>query len=169
MKPLPPPNFNPAGIVRSAAILTDPPPFISAQRAKRVTGRKAQGKRYERKGHQHFAQLAKASGAQYLQGPWFRFESQTGGIRWCQPDALVLKAQDVTILEFKYQHTFDAWWQMFELYAPVVKFLFPTLRIAHCEVVKWYDPSTYCEPKAILAADPLRVSPDQFHVHIWRA
>lgn len=172
MRPLPPPNFCPAGKVLSAAIFAEPPPFIQAQRLKKVRGRKAEGKRYEAKAHKHFTEIAQRANRKYIAGPWIRFEAAGQGIRWCQPDALILpngQSNLCTIIEYKYQHVFDAWYQLFELYKPVVQFLFPTLQIGCCEVVKWFDPATFCDPQARLAEDPMNLANSgSFHVHIWR-
>jgi hypothetical protein len=75
----------------------------------------------------------------------------------------------VTILEFKYQHTSDAWHQLTRLYLPVLSQLFPRKlwRFALCEVVKWYDPATVFPCPVTLAKDPLLLRPGQFGVHIW--
>ncbi len=56
-------------------------------------------------------------------GPWFRFTSAAAPSvwRWCQPDVLVTSsAGALTVLEVKLTLEARAWWQVVELYAPVV-------------------------------------------------
>jgi hypothetical protein len=91
-------------------------------------------------------------------------------MRWCQPDALILQPRDglLTIVEVKYQHTPDAWWQLRELYLPVVSLAFgPDWRIAMLEVVKWYDPHVSFPETPLLTPDPLRPPHGRIGVHIW--
>lgn len=157
-----PQGFKPAGRVLSANFCQPP-----ALRKKRYTGRRLEGVRYERKVH---AYLEDFYGERYLPSPWLRFF--TGGAwRWCQPDALLLDLARgiITIVEVKYQHTSDAWWQVRQLYEPVLRQMFPadlwTFEV--CEVVKWYDPAVVFPEKTVLAQE-VCMSHSAFKIHIYR-
>jgi len=72
----------------------------------------------------------------------FASSSSTSPPRFCQPDALLIDVYSgrVVIVEVKYQHTTDAWWQLLALYVPVVRRLFgPAWEVACCEIVRWCD------------------------------
>ncbi len=161
---LPPPSasFHPAGRVLAANFCTPP-----ALRKKRYTGRRLQGVQYEKKVH---AYLEGFYGERYIPNPWIRFFTE-GKWRWCQPDALLLdpRAGRITIVEVKYQHTSDAWWQVRRLYQPVLEVMFPAHLWAFdaCEVVKWYDPATLFPEKTVLAQE-VGMKHSAFKVHIWR-
>lgn len=155
-------SFRPAGKVLSAKLSLPP-----ALRQKRYTGRRLAGVQYERKVQVH---LEGIYGPRYLAGPWLQF--YTGGAwRWCQPDGLLLDPVRgrITIVEVKYQHTSDAWWQVRGLYEPVLRVIFPASLWSFdaCEVVKWYDPATLFPEKTVLAQDVGMEHPS-FKVHICR-
>ena len=159
-----PRGFRPALVVDWAHPSDAPPAFLL--RPRRYTGRRGQGVRYERKVHEYLAQLA---GPAYLPSQWFRF-GVAGEARWCQTDGLILDARKglATILEIKYQHTPDAWFQLRELYEPVVRFCLGNhwdLRLV--EVVKWYDPTTFFPERIAMCADPLSPPSGRVGVHIW--
>lgn len=91
-------------------------------------------------------------------------------MRWCQTDGLLIQPQGglITIVEIKYQHTPDAWFQLRELYEPVVRRAFgPAWEVALLEVVKWYDPSTFFPERHLMCADPLHPPIGSIGVHIW--
>lgn len=167
-EPLPPPapeGFRPAGRVLSASF--SHPPTI---RRKRYTGRRLEGVRYEKKVQ---AYLQSLYGDKYLASPWLRFFPGEIGARWrwCQPDGILLDPVHgrLTIVEVKYQHTSDAWWQVKHLYAPVLRAMFPEhlWELDYCEVVKWYDPATPFPEKTVLAQE-ISMRHPAFKVHIWR-
>lgn len=144
------------------------PPFIAQGR--RPTGRRWQGIKYERRVQEW---LGQELGPEYLASPWIRFRLKgEGRLQWCQPDGLHIDAQrgQITIVEVKYQHCADAWYQMNLLYAPVLATLFPApnWRLATCEVVKWFDcaVSTPVQPK--LRDDPRKARPGEFAVFILK-
>jgi len=155
-------SFKPAGHVL-AANFANPP----ALRKKRYTGRRLQGVRYEARVHDYLGSLY---GDRYISNPWLRFFSE-GVWRWCQPDALLLDPARgrITIVEVKYQHTSDAWWQVRHLYQPVLEAMFPPRlwTFDACEVVKWYDPATLFPERTVLAQD-IGMKHSHFKVHIWR-
>ena len=160
----PPKRFQPVSEVTWATLSDETPQF--AQNRKRARGRKRTGIVYEKKGHEFFTEKF---GNAYLPGPWIRF-NDAGKMRWCQPDALVFSPFEsrITILEFKYQHTSDAWWQLTKLYRPVVQRLFPEWQLRICEVVKWYDCDRVFPEPVRLVPDFDRLTASDFGVHIWK-
>lgn len=150
--------------VVSARILAHRPPFIPQTRA---TGAKARGVSYERKVLDKLEILAMARGLEYYRSPWFEFHDSTGR-RWCQPDAILLSEDTAIIAEVKYQHTADAWFQLWEIYRPVVGTAFPGRTLRCVEIVKWYDPNTYFPQAVDLTDDPLKIPHEnRTAVHIW--
>jgi len=164
----PPKRFRPAGTILWARPSPTAPPF--ARGKMRRVGRRAQGMKYEKRGHEYFQGLY---GDFYISNPWFVFqEEETPAPRWCQPDALLFNPAQgkIHILEFKYQHTSDAWWQLRQLYFPVIRSLFPAhlWDIALCEVVKWYDPAVTFPENIVMAKEPNIVLAGRLGVHIWK-
>lgn len=162
MTPPQPAGFRQPGPVYGAHFSAPP-----SLRQRRYTGRRAEGVRYERAGQ---AFLQDLYGDFYLASPWLKFFTN-GQWRWCQPDGLLFEPQlgRIHIVEFKYQHTTDAWWQTRHLYAPVLRELFPPAAwdLQVCEVVKWFDPAVVYPEKVVLANEVHLNSP-AFKVHIWK-
>lgn len=161
-----PRNFRPAGAVDWAHPDEHPPPFLL--RPRRYRGRRALGIRYERKVHDYLNGACGGVERSYFPSEWFKFASGES-VRWCQPDGLILHLREgiVTVVEVKYQHTPDAWFQLRELYEPVLRVAMPGWRFALLEVVKWYDPSTFFPERVVLCADPLQAPLGAVGVHIW--
>jgi len=164
----PPDRFAPAHKVQWAKWAKGAPPF--AAKRQRRSGRRAQGVRYEKKVHEY---LAAVYPDEYVASPWIYFqESGADRPRWCQPDGLLFDLQKgiITIVEVKYQHTSDAWWQLTQLYRPVLEKIFPlTLWQMQCvEVVKWYDPATVFPERVALLEEPTERLKSGFGVHIWK-
>lgn len=155
-------GFLPAGRVLSADFGLPP-----ALRKKRYTGRRLEGIRYEKKVHVY---LTEFYGEAYIPSPWIKFFAE-GRYRWCQPDGIHLDFLRgvITIVEVKYQHTTDAWWQLRCLYEPVLRVIFPPhlWKFEVCEVVKWYDPAVVFPEKTVLAQE-MAMPHSAFKVHIWR-
>jgi hypothetical protein len=161
LPPLPPEDFKPAGRVLGAE-LSQPPRL----RKRRYTGARLKGVQYEKKVQEH---LGEFYGERYIPSPWLRFF--TGGAwRWCQPDGLLFDPVlgKLCIVEVKYQHTADAWWQVRHLYQPVLELIFPKSlwKYEACEVVRWYDPATLFPEPTVLAHEVGMAHPS-FKVHIW--
>lgn len=71
-------------------------------------------------------------------------------------------------MEFKYQHTVDAWNQLRLLYEPVVKALTPGRQITVLEIVKWYDCGVAFPEPVRLVSDIAKFDGDGFGVHIFK-
>lgn len=160
----PPVGFNPAGAVQQAWVSPIPPQFM---RQRRYTGARAAGVRYEKRVHAHLLDQFPTT---YLPSPWLRFLSG-GRWRWCQPDGLIFDLDNgrIIVVEVKYSHTSDAWWQVKHLYLPVLKRCFPEHLWTYeaCEVVRWFDPMTVF-PEPLEMAAQIDQHGDKFRVHIWK-
>jgi len=163
---LPPPKrFNAAVGVKAARFLSSKPPFIKRGKA---SGRYAVGVRYEREVQEllelHFLGQPEVT---HLAGPWLEFTDRSGR-RWCQPDALVINRAAATCLiaEVKYQHTADAWWQLKQLYQPVLAVALPLFTFKLLEIVHWYDPLVAWPERPVLVASIDEVTHGNISVHI---
>lgn len=94
-----------------------------------------------------------------------------GRIRYCQFDGLlVLPSRKVLVLcEVKYNHTSDAYWQLENVYVPVLRAFLGRSnpwQVATCEIVKWFDPSTTFPVQITLCQDLGGAKVGAFNVHI---
>lgn len=131
-----PSRFRPAGKILWAEPSDTGPAFTRGK--PRHRGSRANGVRYENWVHCHLKELFNEC---YTPGPWVRFGGDYDQVRWCQPDGLLFDVLGgvITVIEIKYNHTPLAWWQLRQLYGPIVQFLFPSFHVQVCEVCKWYD------------------------------
>lgn len=164
----PPDRFSPADTLTWARWAKAPPPFVVNRKGR--TGRRAQGIRYEKKVHEYLDMIYPGM---FVPSPWIYFLEEEGNrARWCQPDGLLIDVQQglVTIVEVKYSHTSDAWWQLTQLYRPVLEYLFPrALWTLQCvEIVKWYDPLVAFPERVALLEEPTEKLKSGFGVHIWK-
>lgn len=168
MLPPKPNNFRAPGIVDWAK-LTGASPHFPTQHKR--TGRRLQGVKYEAKVQEML--IAKFTG-NYLPSPWLYFKGSSG-VHWCQPDGLLFDVQNgiITIIEVKYQHTTDAWWQVRRLYEPVLREIFSEMLwdFRMLEIVKWYDPDVrWPEPLRLVSEveHAANLDFDTTGVHIWK-
>lgn len=162
-----PKSFKAPGRIQWARFALTPPKFF---RVRRFSGRRLAGLKYEQKAQD---MLSERFPEQYVPGPWLYFLNDSGA-HWCQPDGILIdvKAGVIVIVEMKYQHTTDAWWQMRELYQKVLMSIFPeslwTFKVL--EVVKWYDPAVRWPERICLLAKPeaaFSIPSTSTGVHIW--
>ena len=162
----PPLDFIPVQTCDWAELVQQQPEFIHRPIRK---GRRLLGIKYELAGH---VWLQAQFGDKYTPGQWVRFKADgQDKFRWCQPDGLLLDSEHkiVTIIEFKYQHTDGAWWQLFKLYKPVVaKLLGPDYQIRCLEVCKWFDVAIRPTQRVVLCKSVDSVQAGDFGVHIWK-
>lgn len=154
---------SPRGQIRYCEMQMESPGF--ARHWKR-SGRRRAGELYEQRVHAEF--LVRYPG--YLPSPWFRF-CDAEGDKWCQPDGLLINPWQgtISVVECKYQHTDQAYHQLFTVYKPVVEHLFGGLyKVALVEVVKWFDPAVHCPVAPHLCKDPATAVAGRFNVHIWK-
>lgn len=129
-------------------MLREQPAFIKRGKSR---GRFAVGIRYEREVKEFLSLYALGRPEiRFLDGPWIEFQDDSGR-RWCQPDGVLANAGEkiVTIAEVKYQHTSDAWWQLKQLYLPVLRVLYQGYRFRLLEIVHWFDPLTVWPERVI--------------------
>ncbi len=112
--------------------------------------------------------LERFGATKYLPSVWFQYQKIGQRLAFCQTDGLLLqyKQRRILIIEVKYKHTPDAYFQLEDKYVPVIRKILPGWDICTLEVVKWYDPSTQFPTKVTLRDDPLAVQPGEFAVHI---
>ena len=122
--------------------------------------------KYERRVHERFEE---SFGLTYIPSTWFAYHWHDR-IRYCQPDALLLleERRVLVIVEIKYSHTADAYWQLENVYLPVLRCFLAASdwQIATLEVVKWFDPAVQFPCKVRLCEDLTQVRVSDFNVHI---
>lgn len=166
MIPAPPAHFRfVSEPLASARLSPQAPPF---NRGRKRTAAQSRGIRYERKAQEYLLSQFREF---YVPSPWLHFrEEGAENFRWCQPDGLLIDGQRgiINIVEIKYSHTSDAWWQLKNLYLPVLKKIFPIdlWSFEMVEVVRWYDPDVFFPEPVCLANNPLKPS-TKFKVHIF--
>jgi hypothetical protein len=121
---------------------------------------------YERKVHQR---LHDEYGLHYISGQWFTYFSGDQK-KFCQIDGILLNEErkNLLICEVKYSHTSLAYWQVENLYVPLMR---EYLRgsdwtVAVCEIVKWYDPAVAFPVRPVLRESLRDVRVGEFAVHI---
>lgn len=123
------------------ATFGEPPAFAKTQ--PRLKGVRGKGLKYEAAMQRI---LRDKFGELYLPGPWIYFVDSTKKLRYCQPDGLLFDFHKgrITCCEVKYRHTPQAHYQLYEIYKPVLEFMFPRhLWSVRClEICKWYDCAT---------------------------
>lgn len=122
---------------------------------------------YERKIHWW---MERRFGVEYIPQQWFAYHWR-GQIRFAQPDGLLIlpKRRVLLIVEVKYTHTPDAYWQIEHTYVPLMRCFLGQgnpWQIATVEVVKWFDPATRFPVKPTLCADLTQTGCKDFNVHI---
>ena len=134
----------------------------------RLRGKRRQGKIYEHKVHGY---LERRAGDRFLPEPWLQYmEYSDGPVRYCQPDGIIcdVQAGTITPVEVKLKHTEGSFWQLRELYLPVLQAVFgPDWSYPLLTVVRWYDPFIPYPVEPALAPDPLALSEGGVNVHIW--
>lgn len=138
------------------------PPFIQK---KRRTGKFARGVKYEKEVH---LRLEKQYGVEFEPGPWYCYKAEhEERKKFCQLDGILHRPDgSLVLLECKYNHCPDAFFQLTNLYLPVVRKLYPTVDLALCEVVKWYDPAVVFPSAITLLPRIHEAKAGVFSVHI---
>lgn len=116
------------------AYFANRPAFVENQK---YTGVRQAGICFERKVGKL---LEKVFGIQVVHNPWIEYEDVVSGVRSCCPDYLIIDVMKgvVTVVECKLSHTPSAWYQLNEVYFPVIQALFPGWVIRGLEVCKNY-------------------------------
>jgi len=128
--------------------------------------------KHEKKAHQFFTELYELS---YIPSVWFRYDKGKD-VGYCQLDGLLAlhEKRTLIIVECKFRHTPEAFWQTHNLYLPVVRAWLADegkrfWTVAICEVVHWYDPAIHFPTQPVLVERLELVRADRFNVHILRS
>lgn len=161
-------TFRPARDVKRAKLIPAAPAFVREYTRKR--GRRWHGIKYQREVDAHYAQRF---GSSYISNQWIEFLDGTSReVRYCQPDGILIELARgrITVVEVKYSHTELAYWQLFELYLPVLRALFPPQlwTFAAIEVCSRFDPTVALPCKPVMRKELLDAIPNAFNVHILR-
>ena len=133
-------------------------------------GKAREGLRYEKKVHEEFTRRYPSL---YVPSLWLEYENAKDSyLHRCQPDGLLFNfpLSRIIVIEVKLKHTAQAYYQLRNLYLPVLSLIFPPSlwELVPCEVVKWFDPSTTFPSPTRLCREPLYASRGKnFNVHIF--
>lgn len=154
--------------VTAVEIMHGVPPFVKKRRRK---GRKGIGLKYEAKVQKHFTDVF---GYEYIPGPWFRYSvlDRPKVVNYAQPDGLLIQPRQgiVTIVEIKYNHCAESYFQLVDKYLPLVRELFGSdlWQFPLVTVVKWYDRDTSYPASIRLRESIDKCSTTEIGVHICR-
>lgn len=140
------------------------PPFILKPPR---TPRERLGVRYEQKVHSRLQEVWGLD--HYFPSQWFTF-GDGDRVYYFQPDAILLleDPRRIAILEVKYQHTVEAFWQLEHYYLPLLREFFRRAGrdFATVEICKWYDPCVAFPRPVKLLENLHQARPGDFNVHI---
>lgn len=161
----PPTKFLPARDVTAVKVMEKAPSFIVRTKAK---GKRRAGLIYEDKAITYLGEKSDF----FFPGPWLAFTARgSQRVRWCQPDGIIFDFVQgrITIVEVKLRHTVQAWWQLRQLYEPVVRKLFEAAeaKFSVLEVTQSIDPHLAFPEHFHFARDPAAVRDGAFGVHIY--
>lgn len=127
------------------------------------------GIRYERK---VLKELSVEYGARFAPSQWFSYRvSGDTSRRWCQVDGFLASSPNedsLTLFEVKSRFTSDAWYQLRQLYAPVVGCVYPTASLRLVVICRSFDPWTPF-PEAYSVLESLEKIPSNvMGVFPWR-
>lgn len=158
----PPSRFRAAGHVEWARP-SDVGPFTPTLRG-RSPAQKA-GIRYERR---VLANLESAFPGFGTVQPWIRFGSAGGDQRWCQPDFLALEPGRTVLVEIKARLVSDAWYQLRQLYEPVVRVAYKVDVITPVIICRSFDPWTPFPERYTHIFDLREARPSVINVLRWK-
>jgi hypothetical protein len=158
----PPPRFRAiAGSVSEVKLSNNP-----YHTAVGITDAQRLGLRYERIVQDRIREIFPG----YVAGAYIHFCDDLV-YRTAQPDGLLVFDDYLFIVEIKYQHVPEAWWQLDQLYKPLAQKLWPQKEIGLLEICRIYDPATPF-PCDVTLFDDLREwvsqSRKEFGVLVWR-
>jgi hypothetical protein len=102
--------------------------------------------------------------------PTFRFNNGTPLDQYAIPDALWVAGKTLTIFEIKLRHTADAYYQLKDLYAPIIAKAYPGFAINLVEICRHYD-RTIKLPGKVTFVDNLKahceIPREGFGIYLW--
>lgn len=146
------------------------PPFVVKRRR---IGAKGRGLRYEA---EVLAALCETFAGAFIPSPWFRYKRFTlpGVWNFAQPDGLGVDCHRgiIYVVEIKYKHTPDAYFQLYDRYLPLVDYWLNKherlWQLAPVEICYWYDKATEYPTKVVLQREITDARPNEMSVNIWR-
>lgn len=103
-------------------------------------------------------------------GPWIEYTQKSGRVAHAQPDFLVFIPESgrLLCLEAKLRHCAAAYYQLRNLYEPLLRLMFPSWEIRLQEVVRWYDPHEHFPGMHCLRENLLDPPPNhEIGVHVF--
>ena len=141
--------------------------FNYVNRYRRPTrGAKGNGIRFEKR----VVETLEKTHSNFFSGPAFSFKTIYNPRVVCIPDGLFFLKEEIVVVEIKLRHTVDAWYQLTQLYAPVVGMVFPNRRLRLLEICSSYDPVERFPEPYLTVSDLnsfLRASGPRMGVWIW--
>ena len=139
------------------------PPFTPRTRSR--NGRISAGLKYETSVHK---KLERKYGPSYVAGPWYCYKhSGEERRKYCQLDGVLDRGlKRFALLEIKYSHCPESYFQLTNLYLPIMRFLWPGYSFSLIEVVKWYDPAVVFPVPITLLPKLHEAHAENFSVHI---
>jgi len=115
--------------------------------------------------------LQEEHGLRYIPQQWWEYRCSGDERRhFAQTDGLLLlpARKLCLLLEVKHSHTPESFWQVENLYMPLLgRYLRNSgWGLAAVEICKWFDPQTPFPVRPSLLEDLLSASPGKFSVHI---
>lgn len=112
----------------------------------------------------------------YIPGPWFRYrrESFPRMWWWAQPDGIAPDPNTgiIRLIEIKYKHTPDAYFQLYDKYIPLLDFWLnkpdKLWSFAPVEVCYWYDKAIAFPAQVVLQRSIREARVNEMNVHICR-
>lgn len=100
---------------------------------------------------------------------WFEYLTTDVKQKYCEIDAFLISpdSRRLYLFEIKYKHTEIAYFQMHNLYMPVLKAWKPKITIHPIELVRWYDANTPYPTRITMCSNPLLSDFTKFNVKIW--
>ena len=165
MTMIPPHGFNPAGKIYAASILNGVPAF--SRKRKYTTGKQKAGVHFEKAMSARFATEFEPF---YYYNIWFKYSSESYRTeKFAEPDGLLFDIERgiITIVEIKLRHCTKAWWQLRQLYQPILQFLFPDWKIEVCEVFRYANPNEKIPEKMFFVKD-ITIPSESYKMHKGR-
>lgn len=154
--------------IREALLSVTPCNEPAFAKAKRTKGPKRYGLIYQSKASEKLLETF-PSGVTF--GQWFQYRLK-GAPRdfYCQVDAILVdrSVMKVTAIEMKLKHCADAFYQLFELYLPILEHYYGEgFTFAGVEMVSAFDRSLPMPQTPKLLKNISEAQPKDFSVHIW--
>lgn len=172
------PSPNPRGVSPPSSYLRLPKgKIVSAwrtvesphgKRSDKPSAAQRAGLRYQQR-VERFLSAASMGRWEVISSPWFIFGDDRPGRNYCQPDFLLdLGNGCCVVVEVKIRWTVDAWYQLNELYIPVVLAARSAASCIPLCITKSYDPAIRAPGEVVLVDDLGSLSSSLFNLMVLR-